>query len=385
MKLLLLADIHIGAIKDPSYVYNVLQEIIDREIGMESCDAVIILGDYFDHLFKANEANTALAINVMSYLVRKCKQQGTKIRIVYGTEGHEMGQYKLFNYHLTSFGTDMKVIQTVTEEELLPGVPVLYLPEEYVSSKGEFYHDSLYSGKTYRYIFGHGTIVEGVPEALTYGSTQPKVKHVPQFSVRDFAETHASVFFGHYHQHVVINPECCYVGSLFRYKFGEEVPKGYVVLRDDGWEFVENARAYDYRTISFDETSDVYESAEKLVAALNKVQLENEDILSGTTLGKLRLVFHVPKEAFPEYKETIRTLMTNQRSMTYLIKDTGFLEETEQETEEDEKTKEVLSYLLEPKLDISTKINWFLKEYVQPEQVLDKETIQRYITEPLEL
>lgn len=102
-------------------------------------------------------------------------------------------------------------------------------------------------------------------------------------------------------------------------------------------------------------------------------------------MGKLRLVFHVPKEAFPEYKETIRTLMTNQRSMTYLIKDTGFLEETEQETEEDEKTKEVLSYLLEPKLDISTKINWFLKEYVQPEQVLDKETIQRYITEPLEL
>lgn len=385
MKILLLADIHIGAIKDGNYVYSVIQNIIDKEIGTDKCDALIILGDYFDRLFKVNELDTALAINLMSYIVRKCKQNKTKIRIVYGTEGHEMGQYKLFNYHLTSFGTDMKVIETTTEEELFPGVNVLYLPEEYIQSKGEFYKDTLYSGKKYQFIFGHGMIVEGVPESMVYNHTNPKLKHVPQFSVRDFIDTDALVFFGHYHQHVDINDQCHYVGSLFRYKFGEEAPKGYVVIKDNEWEFIENQYAYQYRTIQFDESSDVYSSVENLTSVLNKVQEENQDVLSGVVLGKIRLVFIMPKETFPEFKDTLRTLMTNQKQMTYLIKDIGLIEEIEAEKQEDESMKEIKSYLLEPKLDISTKINLFMKEFIQSDNVLDKETIMHYITDPLEL
>ena len=51
MKILLLADLHIGAIKDENYVYSIIQNIIDKEIGTDKCDALIILGDYFDRLF----------------------------------------------------------------------------------------------------------------------------------------------------------------------------------------------------------------------------------------------------------------------------------------------------------------------------------------------
>lgn len=385
MKIVLLADIHIGAIKDSAYVYNVIQEIIEKEIGSSRCDALIILGDYFDRLFKANEQDTALAINIMSYIVRRCKSQHTKIRIVYGTEGHEMGQYKLFNYHLTSRGTDMKVIETATEEELFPGVNVLYLPEEYIQSKGEFYKDTLYSGKQYDYIFGHGMIVEGVPESMTYGSRNEKVKHVPWFSVRDFESSGAQVFFGHYHQHVDINDHVHYIGSLFRYKFGEESPKGYGVIEDGNWEFIENKRAYKYYTVTFEENDPVYTSAENLISAIQEVEKKYHDILNGLELGKIRLVFNMPSNAFPEFKDTIRSILLNRNNVVYLVKDIGFLEECETETEKDEEKQELMSYLLEPKLDVSSKINLFLKEFVGGDISLSKDDIVRYITDPLEL
>lgn len=385
MKIVLLADIHIGAIKDNAYVYNVMQEIIDREIGNDKCDALIILGDYFDKLFKANEQDTALAINIMSYIVRRCKPYHTKIRIVYGTEGHEMGQYKLFNYHLTSRGIDMQVIETATEEELFPGVNVLYLPEEYIKSKGEFYKDTLFSGKHYDYIFGHGMIVEGVPESMTYGGRNEKVKHVPWFSVRDFSQSGAQVYFGHYHQHVVVNDHVQYVGSLFRYKFGEEIPKGYVVINDGKSEFVENVHAYKYHTVTFDSDDQVFESADKLVKAIQTVEEEYRDILIGAELGKVRIVFNVPSTAFPEFKDTLRSILLNRNNLVYLVKDIGFLEECDSENKEDPETQELMSYLLEPKLDISTKINLFLKEYVGSDNVLSKDDIARYISDPLEL
>ena len=64
-----------------------------------------------------------------------------KIRFIYGTESHECGSYRLFNYHLNNDHVDLKVITTVTEEELFPNINVLYIPEEYVDSKEDHYKE----------------------------------------------------------------------------------------------------------------------------------------------------------------------------------------------------------------------------------------------------
>ena len=138
MRILLMADIHIGSIKDIKYFYNTMKDIIDREIMFKKTDVVVILGDYFDRLFKNNEDFTALAINIMSYLVIACTRNNTKIRIIYGTESHEMNQYRLFNFHLISKNVDMKIFETVTEEEI-DGKKILYVPEEYIDDKSKHY------------------------------------------------------------------------------------------------------------------------------------------------------------------------------------------------------------------------------------------------------
>ena len=72
-------------------------------------------------------------------------------------------QYKLFNYHFTSYEVDIKVIDTAMEEELFPGVNVLYLPEEYIDNKRKFYKRFLDGSKHYDYIFGHLNIIRIFP------------------------------------------------------------------------------------------------------------------------------------------------------------------------------------------------------------------------------
>ena len=65
MRILLIADLHIGSIKDIPYFYNVTTDIIEKEVIFTKTDLVLFLGDYFDKLFKVNEEYVSLAINIM--------------------------------------------------------------------------------------------------------------------------------------------------------------------------------------------------------------------------------------------------------------------------------------------------------------------------------
>ena len=95
-RLFCFGDLHIGSIKDTNYIYSVTTEIFDKELQYQKTDAVMILGDYFHRLLKVNENYTLLAMDIMSYLVTICKKNKIKVRIIYGTESHDSGQYILF-------------------------------------------------------------------------------------------------------------------------------------------------------------------------------------------------------------------------------------------------------------------------------------------------
>ena len=50
--------------------------------------------------------------------------------------------------------------------------------------------------------------------------------------------------WGHYHVKTKIADNVYYLGSLFRDSFGEESPKGYGIIEDNKFEFIENNKAY---------------------------------------------------------------------------------------------------------------------------------------------
>lgn len=360
MRMLLIADLHIGSIKDTKYMYDVTTAIVDQEVMFNKCDAIIFLGDYFHRLFKVNEEYVSCAINIMSHIIKCCARRGTKIRMIYGTESHEMNQYKLFNHHMTSGEVDIRVIDTVTDEELFPGIKVLYIPEEYVTSKRKFYKKYLDSNTRYDYIFGHGIIEDGMPAAVSFGAPKSDEKQVPRFKSGELAAAGNLTVFGHYHCYTDMNNNVYYLGSLFRDSFGEEGAKGYGIVEDGQLHFVENRRAYVFKTYEFSPTHEIYKSADSILSEIKRVKEENPSLFDGTQDGKIRLVFRTPENLDPSFRENLKDILVNEKQVVPLIKANNdvIMAEAKEEIAGDDK----YAYLIDPSLKVEDKLHRYLVE-----------------------
>lgn len=389
MRILLMADIHIGSIKDINYFYNTITDIIEKEIIFKKTDIFIILGDYFDKLFKTNEDFTSLAINIMSYIVRACSKTKTKIRIIYGTESHEMNQYRLFNYHLTSNDIDMKIFETVTEEEI-DGTKILYIPEEYIEDKNKHYKKYLYSEKHYDFIFGHGVIEDGMPAVVSYGAENKnnKEKQVPRFKSGELSRVSDICVFGHYHCFTDMHNNVYYLGSLFRDSFGEEIPKGYGIIDSNdnknsdnkySFTFIENKNAYDYITIEFPQSSSIYSGENALIKEINKIKNEYIDLFNGNKHGKIRLKFNTPPDIDPKFKETLKSILFDEKFINTTIKESS--NELISEIEED--IEDEWDFIIDPSLPIIDKIYQFMNKQYDDPMPLDK--LNSYLKKSLAL
>lgn len=374
MRILVFADIHIGSIKDIAYVYNVITDIIEKEVIFKKTDLVVICGDYFHRLFKVNEDFVALSINVMSYLIRACKRNDTKIRIVYGTESHEMNQYRLFNYHMTSERIDMKVYDTVTEE-IINGEHFLFIPEEYISGKHEFYKK--YFNKHYDYIFGHGVIEEGMPMVVPYSTGNHDEKQVPRFKSQELGDISDLCIFGHYHCYTDMGDNVYYLGSLFRDSFGEETPKGYGIIEDGKFTFVENKEAYVYKTYEFDQSSEIYKSSDNILNEIDKIKKENENIFNGNQQGKIRIIFKTPENVDPSFRENLKDILFNDKYISPMIKETN--NEVINEVKED--IDDEYDFILDNSLSIQDKIYRYMNK--QYDDVMSMELLSSYLKDAL--
>ncbi len=370
MRILLLADIHIGSIRDSEYVYNTITNIIDKEIILTHCDMVIILGDYFDRLFKVNDENVSLAINIMSYLVRACLREKTKIRLIYGTESHEMNQYKLFNYHLTSSSIDMKIIDTVTEESI-DDYHILYVPEEYVDNKNKHYFKFFNSNNHYDYIFGHGIIEDGMPGivSLSHENNKNNEKQVPRFKSGELSSISDICVFGHYHSHSKINNSVYYLGSLFRNSFGEETPKCYGIIEDKSISFIENTNAYIYKTYEFETTSNIYIDMDSFIDEIKKIKDENNELFNDNKQGKIRLIFNTPINLDPSFKEILKNLINIDKHFSVVINEPN--DELINEIKED--LSDEYDFIIDPSLNIADKIfRYICMQYNDPPMTYDE-------------
>jgi hypothetical protein len=353
-------------------VYQVLTDIIEKEVIMTHTDAVIILGDYFDKVFKANEENVSLAINVMSFLIRACSREKTKIRIVYGTESHEMSQYRLFNYHMTSKRVDMKLFTTATEEELFPNVHVLYVPEEYIGDKQTHYKDTLYA-KHYDYIFGHGVIAEGMPGIIATSERKSKEKQVPHFKSKELEEAADLTVFGHYHIATDIDEKVHYVGSLFRWKFGEETPKGYAIIQDGQYQFVENPRAWTFTTYDYSQDSDIYKSEEAMSKEIDRIKHDHPDVFGEEYAGKIRMRFTVPKDLDPSFRDKLSSMLSNDNRIIPMFMNLNdvLMDEVKEEIGEE------YDYIIDPSMPIYDKIHKYIS--MTTEDPISLATITKHV------
>ena len=301
---LVLADLHFGAI-DAEEMRNELRanlfNVLDNRCYF---DFIIIAGDYWDSkIFLNNRASD----NGL-WLINKLIQYTKCIRIVYGTESHEVDQYHIFSIFENMKGLDFKIIRTVTEEELLPGLQVLYLPEEYIKDKNEYYREYFSYKDKYNYIFGHGVIAEAMTMIKRESKKESEKTRLrpATFTTADFKKCcKGEVYFGHYHVHTVIQDWVHYVGSFTRWIHGEEEPKGYYEILCDidtcekySSEFHENYDAPKYKTYSFGYDHEIFSSDEMFDNYLKSLR----NLVTSTDCVKVKFIFNIPEDySNPEF------------------------------------------------------------------------------------
>lgn len=226
-KIVTISDIHFGAI-DPVYMYNNLQEQFIKRLANLNFDILAICGDLFDSKFMSNNPIISYTLSFIDNLVSLCRAKNASLVILEGTPGHDNGQLKLFYHYLEDPTLDFHIIEFIGFISL-KGLRVLCIPEKYGLSE-DVYKEVLFNSGVYDLCFLHGTFKGSFHG--TEISTLNAAK-APIFSIGSFCNCAGPILMGHYHISSCFEEYAYYNGSAFRWQFGEEQDKGFLITLYD--------------------------------------------------------------------------------------------------------------------------------------------------------
>lgn len=367
LKGLVLADLHIGAYSST----QTRKEFLFLKDFMKDkyYSFIIIAGDYFDKKLYSNEEYVVIANELFLFLLSRCD----KLRMVAGTKSHDNDQYKIFSQYenrsiaeLLDKEIDFRVINTFEEEDLFDELKVLYLPEEYIYDKKEYYKDILNKENEYDYVFGHGVIQEAMTNAVrATKKDSSKRKKAPVFNTMELSRIcKGQVYFGHYHINTNINNKVFYVGSYSRYKFGEEEAKGFYEISTDGNHyinrFIENVSTEKYVQIPYSFNNEIFKSDIDVLGKLKDI-IRKKDL---SNIDHLKLIFNIPDEyPNPEFFINLVNDVFRDRDDIKVEITNGYIVTKRSSTKEE--VKEVLNtypYIFEKNSTAEENISYFIRD-----------------------
>lgn len=222
-KIVSIADIHFGCNENPEYMYNQLKIQFIQRISLIDFDIVAICGDLFHSRLMSNNPAITYALQFIDELVRLCAYKKATLLIISGTQSHDSGQLSLFYHYMGNPNVDVRIIEKIQFEEV-KGLKVLCIPELYGVPEEE-YKNVLYNSGRYELCFLHGTYkgsFKGTEIATLAGSS-------PVYGINYFENCAGPILMGHYHTPSTYDTYAYYNGSAFRFKFGEEEEKGFLL------------------------------------------------------------------------------------------------------------------------------------------------------------
>ena len=267
-----ISDIHFGVF-DPAKQYEILKnQFIDR-IKLLDLDLISINGDLFHHKFMSNSDAVMYALKFIDELVQVCRTKQCTLFILHGTPSHDANQTKLFYRYMNDPTVDVRVIETI-KFEYVKQKRILCIPE--VPGMGrEFYENILYQNY-YDAVCMHGTI-----RGAIYGKDKIDLDAPsPVFGMDNFRYSMGPVISGHVHVQGCYERDFYYCGSPYRWCYGEEQPKGYLILLHDintrqYYVHFEEIQSYRYDTINFDEM--IKDDPQKIIAFIKERQAQGVD------------------------------------------------------------------------------------------------------------
>lgn len=382
-----ISDIHVGAFSVDRLHEELKVLFLDRLYKEPKLDFLVVAGDFFDHKFFLNDKEASVAYIILKEIVELCKEKNTVLRFVYGTESHECNQYDILS--LLKIYDKVSVIKTVTEEELLPGLNILYLPEEQILDKDEYYKEYFCNKDKYDYVFGHGIVREVMKELCVHidkVKENKTRKKPPVFNTSELSYIcKGQVYFGHYHMNQEYNNKVFSISSFSRWRFGEEERKGYYMLEcNTGKEkynqtFIENTMADSFKSFSFGYDDEIFDDSIKLKESLDSI----DNILKLEPSRHMKFIFNIPKNAEnPEstisyikeklkYKDNIKIEIVN-----------GYIDEKariKKEKVDEESSK--YSFIFDKSMILEDKISKFIEITYNKE--INPKDISEYLYTPL--
>lgn len=371
-KLLVIGDIHFGYY--PAELLYKEFELVINNITKD-IDAVFIAGDYFDTKLSLSSKHSLYAIKTFCDILDKCEQTNTKLRMIRGTASHDP-ENQLVNLSsiAKSSKVDFKLYLTVGEEELFPDFNVLYVPEEYMENKDEYYKE--FFNKKYQCIIGHGMF----EETNFVTNKTLNMKKYPVFN-STFIEKicDGPIIFGHIHKSQKIRNRIMYTGSFTRSRYGEEEDKGFIIAtyetenNSTDFKFIINDKATKFDTVLILDTSEIFS------LLLNEQIQFIKEMISTYKKDKLRIKINIPKnyDNTKVFIDSVTTVFGNMENVDIVIMD-NTKEETKQKTKEIvDKLMLKYNFIFDKSISYEEKIQQFI--YNKKGEKIDLENIRKII------
>jgi len=321
-----IADLHFGAF-NPKDQYEILQkQFIPKLLAIPSIDVISIDGDTFDHKVMCNSDAALYATRFIDDLVHIAINKNSTIIILGGTYSHDFDQLKLFYHYMSNSENnkvDLRVITNIQFENI-KGARVLMIPE--INGLDEsIYRHFLFESGYYDEAFVHGTFEGSVYGNMVSGNSR-------LFTAKDFVYCRGLAVSGHVHKPGCFQGFYYYCGCPYRWKFGEEEDKGFLIIAhnlDTQIHYVQfmpiiSAR---YDTIFLDQL--ISEDPKKICDYIN-----NRRIKDGIDYIKVKIRFPIPG-----YNKTvINNYYRNNPAVTIEFVDTTVEENKKELTNSTEST-----------------------------------------------
>lgn len=255
MDYIVCSDIHFGHGKTmteviiKSFHNNILTET-NKEL-----DGLFIGGDLFDRLLDFNSSEVHEVLVFCHQLLEYIYKNGMFLRILEGTPAHDWTQsYVLVKLNQSRKNPcDLKYFRVLDIEYMEKfNKHILYIPDEWVNDHNEL------ERQIQEKLIEHNC--QKIDIAILHGQFSYQVKgYKPHFCFKEeyfLNLVKTFIHVGHYHNfntydRIIAN------GSLERLTFGDENPKGYVVVKDGHYYFRENKEAKIYNTYKVTKTTNL--------------------------------------------------------------------------------------------------------------------------------
>ena len=337
-----ISDIHWG-IANPDEQEKSLEFIFTfLDAYGKEIDLIVLAGDYWDSKLSLNSQEAIHSIQWFHRLLWVCEMYSITLRVFQGTMDHDNDQLEVLEPLENNF---FKIFKTMTVEETLPGLTCCYCPDEQIQMDEyeKKYLNEILQMKDIGFFHGSFDLVLGEslmkkPDIIgrnnviyRYNLWSPQIK--------------GPLISGHWHNGKQYK-ELYYIGSPFRWEFGEDEEKGFLFIhydaQDSSYYIQKILNPLSAKYFTYEVYSNLFQSKDDYTNIIQDIQDIVKELDKSYTKDKLRILVYIVDDK-PEnevFLSALRQEIIHHRNCKITIKNklkTKKKKETKKRLEEDSK------------------------------------------------